>query len=89
MFNFKNQSYRVFGAGYFFALGFASVDIFLVFAIVNALLIELVLNRLGIAAVQPAGVNVSRSTWLFALDADYFLLDIIGEVKVVEGLGFS
>ena len=50
---------------------------------------KLVLDRLDIAVVQPAGVNVSRSAWLFALDANYFPLDNIGEVEVVEGVGVS
>ena len=71
------------------ALGFACVDIIVVLTVINTLLVHLVLDGLWVAVVQPAGVNISRSAWLFALDANYFLLDNIGKVEVVEGVGVS
>ena len=82
-------SYRSVRARDFSALSFAGGDIVLVLAVVSALLVQLVLDGLGVAVVQPTGVNVSWSAWLVGLDPDDFPLDNIGEVKVVEGISIS
>ena len=71
------------------ALGFACVDIIVVLTVINTLLIHFVLDDLWVAVVQPAGVNVTWGTWFFGLDADNFILDNIGVVEVVEGVGIS
>ena len=82
-------SYRSVRARDFSALSFAGSDIVLVLAVVSAVLVQLVLNGLHVAVVQPGGVNVSWGARLVGLDAHYFPLDNIGKVKVVQGVSIS
>ena len=66
-------------------MSFAGGDIVFVLEVVSALLVQLVLDGLHVAVIQPAGVNVSWGAWLVGLDRDYFPLYNIGKVKVGEG----